>query len=68
MNDLLTWAQTWHYPQLVLSREDIIRHGEDAWKAFVVSHNETRATLAQERIAIWNKRVQMGKIKPIRGN
>ena len=56
-DELLAWGEQWHYPQLVLSDQDIIRHGEDAWKAFVADRGRKRKMLAWQRIQAWNERL-----------
>ncbi len=51
--DLLAWAAQHHYPYLVLSDTDRVRHGELAWRR--LARNKERRQLAWTRIARWNE-------------
>lgn len=51
--DLLAWAAAHHYPFLVLSDTDRVRHGELAWRR--LSCNKERRQLAWKRIQRWNE-------------
>ena len=51
--DLLAWAAAHHYPYLILSDTDCVRHGELAWRR--LSRNKERRILAWKRIERWNE-------------
>lgn len=52
MKDLLTWGQDHSYPQLILSAEDILRHGEMAWRR--MARDKERRAMAWKRVQQWN--------------
>jgi hypothetical protein len=56
ISELLTWGERKHYPQLVLSNEDILRHGELHWRR--MAKDKERRQLAWQRIQAWNARTQ----------
>jgi hypothetical protein len=51
--DLLAWAKDHHYPYLILSDTDRVRHGELAWRRLL--RNKDRRQLAWARIARWQE-------------
>lgn len=51
--DLLAWAREHHYPYLILSDTDRVRHGELAWRR--LSRNKARRQLAWKRIERWQE-------------
>jgi len=51
--DLLAWAAAHHYPYLILSDSDRVKHGELAWRR--LARNKERRQLAWARIQRWNE-------------
>ena len=52
VTELLAWGERKHYPQLVLSDVDILRHGELAWRR--MARDKERRALAWKRVQQWN--------------
>jgi len=50
---LLAWGRDHHYPYLILSDTDRVRHGELAWRR--LSRNKERRQLAWKRIERWQE-------------
>jgi hypothetical protein len=55
-SDLICWARTWHWPQLVLSEtgKEYIPAGEAAWRAFAGRPNRKAKQQAWQRIRRWD--------------
>jgi len=51
--DLLAWAAAHHYPYLILSDTDRVRHGELAWRR--LARNKELRLLAWKRIERWQE-------------
>jgi hypothetical protein len=49
---ILQWAKRWHYPFLVLSEYEAIRHGEEHYQR--LQGDPLRMYLATVRIERWN--------------
>lgn len=56
IHDLLLWGKEHHYPQLVLSEKEVLRHGESAWQK-LANGTHDRIEKAFERIQQWNARI-----------
>lgn len=56
IKELMAWGEYMHYPQLVLSDVDILRHGELHWRR--MARDKARRHLAWQRIQAWNARTQ----------
>lgn len=56
-DDLLAWAESWNWPQLVLCAEEhtLIRAGEASWRAWVANSNQEGKRQAWQRIGRWQK-------------
>lgn len=55
IEELLRWAETHHYPQLVLAEQDVLRHGEEHYQHLVAGTQE-RIECALKRIEQWQQR------------
>ena len=57
VGDLLLWAKSHHYPQLVLGRVgrrwDVIRAGASSWQYFLESASHERMQRAMARVEMW---------------
>lgn len=56
IKDLMAWGADHSYPQLILSEEDILKHGELAWRR--MARDKERRALAWKRIQQWNELAQ----------
>lgn len=54
--ELLDWAKEHHYPQLVLSVDEYVKHGELHWRR--MARDKAKRELAWKRIEMWNARTQ----------
>ena len=52
---LMAWAESHHYPQLVLDEQDVLRHGSEEWYA-MLRGTEERVERAIERVKRWQER------------
>lgn len=57
-DDLLAWAERWHYPFLRLGSKDAVRHGRQHWAELATSKDAVRRILAEQRIERWNIRAE----------
>jgi len=64
-NNLLSWAERWHWPQLSLGQRSAIRAGQQSWEAFTESADAVRMIQALDRIAIWNERAGVEQEQPV---
>jgi hypothetical protein len=57
---MLAWAESWHWPRLVLSERDktFIQAGEQSWRAWVARASPAEKAQAQQRITKWQAIVE----------
>lgn len=53
VKELLEWGKMHHYPQLVLSDTDYVKHGELHW--YRMARNRERRALAWKRALMWDE-------------
>lgn len=58
--DLLDWAESWHWPQLVLSEREktCIQAGEHNWRTWADGADQRDVLLAWQRIDKWQKLIE----------
>jgi hypothetical protein len=54
--DIMAWGASHQYPQLVLSADEYVKHGEQHWRRMV--RYEKRRILAWKRIRQWQEYMQ----------
>lgn len=53
----LKWGKDHSFPFLVLSKDQVVKHGEVAWQSLVRSNDVERKALLYARIQQWEERI-----------